>query len=126
MSQHNNTSMSHERLDAYRVSLSLYRAIERIADSLPRGHADLKDQMRRSAGATVRNIAEAASRSHPKDRCARFSVARGECAETIASAEMAHAIGLADDAEFAYVHQLGARIAAMLVGLIRRNDGCWP
>jgi len=99
---------------------------ERMAVALPRGHADLKDQLRRAAGSTVRNIAEAAGRSHPKDRSARFMVARGECAETVASAEMAFVAGLVEGASFTHLRGLGARVSAMLVGLIRKDGGCWP
>ena len=72
---------AHQRLDAYHLALELLSGVEALAARLPRGHAELKDQLRRAVGATVRNIAEGANRFHPKDKSARFIIARAECGE---------------------------------------------
>jgi len=82
----------HHRLHAYRDALALHQGVEAIARRFPVGHADLEDQLRRAAAATVRNIVEAASRYHPRDKAARYITARGECAECEVSLEMAEAI----------------------------------
>ena len=44
------TRFVHQRLDAYRVSLELFREIEQLSDGFPRGHAELKDQLRKRLG----------------------------------------------------------------------------
>jgi len=113
----------HHRLDAYRVALELFSGVERLAAALPRGHADLKDQVRRAAGAVVRHIAEGASRVHPRDKAARFMVARGECAECDAALEMAGILGIADRFAIRGLRWRAGRISAMLRGLMLREQG---
>jgi len=115
------TRFVHERLDAYHVALELFAAVERLAAELPRGHANLRDQLRRSAAATVRHIAEGANRIHPRDKAARFAVARGECGESAAALEMAEVVGIVDSQVTTRMRRLADRVAAMLAGLIRRD-----
>jgi four helix bundle protein len=117
---HLNTRLGHQRLDAYRVALELFEGVERVAATLPQGHAELKDQLRRAAGATVRNIAEGANRVHARDKAARFMVARGEVGECEAALEMVQVLALVPGARLIALRQLADRVAAMLWGLIRR------
>lgn len=116
------TRFAHQRLDAYRVAIDLYQGVEAVAKDLPRGHADLKDQLRRAAAATVRHVAEGANRIHPKDKAARFMVARGEVGEAEAILHMAAVSGLDNPARLMELRNLANRISAMLVGLIRREQ----
>ena len=113
------TRFAHHRLDAYRIALDLFAGVEQFAGSLPRGHADLKDQVRRAAWATVRHIAEGANRVQPRDKAARFVLARAECGECEAALEMAHRIGLRPDSELVV---LADRVAALCMGLVRREQ----
>lgn len=115
------TRFAHQRLDAYHVAMELYLGVEAVAEELARGHADLKDQMRRAAAATVRHIAEGANRIHPRDKAARFTVARGEVGEVEAVLHMAEVRGLDRPERFARLRGLADRVAAMLFGLIRRE-----
>jgi len=110
---------AHERLDAYRVALQLFRGVEQVV--LPKGHSDLRDQLRRATAATVRHIAEAANRTHPRDKAARFIIAQGECGECAAVLEMAEVLGLAPVARLQALRRLAGRVGAMLTGLIRRQ-----
>ncbi len=112
----------HHRLHAYRDALALHQGVEAIARRFPVGHADLKDQLRRAAAATVRNIVEAASRYHPRDKAARYITARGECAECEVSLEMAEAILPDDAAELTRLERLADDVAAMLTGLVRCQE----
>jgi len=111
---------AHERLDAYRVAFQLFVGVEQIV--LPKGYADLRDQLRRATAAIVRHIAEAANRTHPRDRAARFIVAQGECGECAAVLEMAQALHLAPAARLLALRQMAGRVGAMLTGLIRRQQ----
>lgn len=111
----------HQRLDAYRVALELYEGVESLAASFPAGFADLKDQLRRAAGATVRHIAEGANRVLPRDKAARFAIARGEVGECDASLEMARVSGLGSQERLDALRGRADRVAAMLQGLIRRE-----
>ena len=112
----------HHRLDVYRVALELFCGVEELAARFPRGHADLKDQVRRAAAATVRHIAEGANRFHPRDKAARFVLARAECGECDATLEMAQRCRLAAPNRLHHLQSLTDRVAAMLLGLIRREQ----
>ena len=41
------TGFAHQRLDAFHAAMELTVGVERLSAALPRGHADLKDQVRR-------------------------------------------------------------------------------
>jgi four helix bundle protein len=111
----------HERLDAYHIAHELSVGVHRLTASFPRGHADLRAQLRRSSASVIRHIAEAANRISPKDRAARFAVARGACGECDASLHLAETLKLATTREIDRLRTLTDRVAAMLTGLIRRE-----
>ena len=117
------TRFVHQRLDVYRIALELFREVERLAEGFPRGHADLKDQVRRAAAATVRHIAEGANRIQPRDKAARFMLARAECGECDATLDMARLVGLVSEKSLSHLQQLTGRLSAMLLGPIRRERG---
>lgn len=113
---------THHRLDAYRVAIELFRGVEALASRFPPGFADLKDQLRRATAATVRNLAEGANRAHPRDKAARFMVARGEAGECDAALEMASVLRLGEPAAILRLRHLADRVAAMATGLARRQQ----
>lgn len=116
---HDNHTPSHQRLDAYRIAISLFKGVEDAAARFPRGYGDMKDQLRRAAAAVARNVAEGANRQHPGDKIARFVVARGEAAECEATLEMAQIVGAIDVVEAIRLRKLAARAMALIGGLIR-------
>ncbi|MDJ0974669.1 MAG: four helix bundle protein [Planctomycetota bacterium] len=115
------TGFAHQRLDAFHIAMELTIGIERLAADLPRGHADLKDQVRRAASATMRNITEGANRWAPRDKAARFVIARGECGECDAVLEMVQRLRLVPASQARRLRQLAHRVGAMLTGLIQRH-----
>jgi len=110
------TFVLHEKLIAWQVACELLRVVRdaRISD------AKLRDQAMRAAQSTCLNIAEANGRFSRADRGRVFAIARGEAAEAVAAVQVAAMSGncRADSAEDARRH--GARVAALLSGLIRR------
>ena len=113
---------AHQRLDAYHVARELAAGCVQLTARLPRGFTDVRDQARRSALATVRHIAEGASRTSPADKRARFTVARGEVAELDATLESAQLLELIASAPVRELRVLAARVGAMLTGLIQRES----
>ena len=85
---------SHERLDAYRVAREALAQGDAIAQALPKGHANLADQLRRALLSAFLGVAEAASRSGA-DRLSRFRCARGEASEAAAALDAVVLLGLA-------------------------------
>ena len=57
----------------------------------------------------------------PRDKAARFAVARGEIGETDRALEMVAALGLAPSDRVRQLRHLADRVAAMLWGLVRRE-----
>ena len=117
------TQLAHHRLDVHDAAQELAVACVQVTADLPRGFADLRDQARRAALATVRHIAEGASGVSPADKRARFSIARGEVAEVQATHETAALLKIVRSGATEDVDRLCARVAAMLMGLIRRCGG---
>jgi four helix bundle protein len=120
-SSSSSSGFAHQRLDAYRVSQELAAGVVRLTREFPRGYADLRDQLGRSAMAVVRHIAEGANRHTPADKRARFVIARGECGECDASLETADMLDLAPAASIQDLRSLADRVGAMLTGLVRRE-----
>ena len=115
------SGFAHKRLDAYHVALRLFAGVERMTAAFPRGHADLRDQIRRAAAAVVRNIAEGANRRHPADKSSRFLVARGEAGECDACLDMVAILGLASPSTLHSLRSDADRVGAMLTGLAMRE-----
>jgi four helix bundle protein len=115
------SGFAHQRLDAYQVALELFARVEDLTSRFPRGHRDLRDQLRRAAAATVRHIAEGANRAHPADKAARFLIAKGEVGECDACLQMAEILKLGSPDALASLRSSADRVAAMLTGLVRRE-----
>ena len=109
----------HHRLDVYNLALDVAPKLYRLADSLPRGHRSLADQLKRSSTSIAANIAEGANRRTPAEKRQRFADARAEAGESEAWLELLVAIGLIELADaLPLAHELD-RISAMLTRLIR-------
>ena len=110
----------HHRLDAYHVALELCVAAHRLAESLPRGHAKLADNLRRAGTGIPLLVAEGANRWPKPQKRQRFTEAQGETGECSAGAEIALGLGVGSSALAVSVRQLAAREGAMLTRLILR------
>ena len=111
-------SFAHHKLDAYRVAREALALGEAIARELPRGHANLADQLRRALLSAFLGVAEAASRSGA-DRLARFRCARGEASEAAAALDAVQLLGLAPADRVEPVVVLLSRLYAMLTRLAK-------
>jgi four helix bundle protein len=107
-----------ERLEAYRVALSLMVVIGRITNQLPRGHGDIRDQTRRSARSAHLNIAEAVGSLKPGTKASRFETARASAFECAACLREIGLSGLAEPADLNEAHTLLHRLTLMLTRLI--------
>ena len=76
----------HERLLAYTVSLDYYRVVRRIVKQMPRGNAELADQITRAGRTNYLAIAEGANSRGPKMKYVYFDRAlasQGESASCL-------------------------------------------
>lgn len=106
--------LPHERLDVFHVAIELNQLVATI--SLPRGQADLRDQLRRAATSIALNVGEGASKAGPDGR-RYFTIARGSCGEVAATLRVLLAIGAISESAHEQGRALCGRIYAMLTGL---------
>ena len=73
-----------ERLDAYRCALEFAALSFRIIESLPRGHSQLADQLKRATISIPLNIAEGSGKTTDRERARFHAIARGSAMECAA------------------------------------------
>ena len=113
----------HERLRAYQLAQELTCEARTLAGSLPAGHADLRDQIRRSSHAVVRHIAEGANRWTPADKIARFTIAAGELGECEACMDTLRRLELVSEEAYEACSEVSRERGRVLSGLIRYQRG---
>ena len=73
--------LSHEKLDVYQKSIQLLTLSCAALNAMPRGYADLSDQLKRASLSVPLNIAEASGRTGSRDNAKHFAIARGSALE---------------------------------------------
>jgi four helix bundle protein len=106
-----------QKLDVYQRSIE-FLALARRAGALPRGQAELADQLRRAAQSIPQNIAEGAGRTTRADKARHFAIARGCAMECAAHLDVMRVEELAPQETYAQGMELLERIVAMLTKLI--------
>ena len=110
--------LSFQKLDVYLRSIEFLAFVHRLLQRLPKGHADLADQLRRSAQSTPQNIAEGAGRMSKADKARHYTIARGSAMESASHLDVMKVGGLIDDEQYAQGIALLERVVAMLTRLI--------
>ena len=86
---------------------------------MPRGHAELCDQLRRATISIPLNIAEGAGKPTDKDRSRYHAIARGSAMECAAIVDLLHMQALVTPASAAEAKSLLVRLVAMLTRMCR-------
>ena len=86
--------LSFQKRDVYRCSIEFVAMASQVGAALSRGHADLRDQLRRAALSVPLNIAEGAGRVSQADGARHFAIARGSAMECAAIFDVMLALGL--------------------------------
>jgi len=110
--------LSFQRLDVYQRSIEFLAFVHRLVPQLPKGHADLTDQLRRSAQSTPQNIAEGAGRTSRLDKARHYTIARGSAMESAAHLDVMKVDGLVNDEQHRRGTELLERVVSMLTKLI--------
>jgi four helix bundle protein len=111
--------LSFQKLDVDRCSIEFVGMAMEVGQSLPRGHAELRDQLRRAALSVPLNIAEGAGRVSEADGARHFAIARGSAMECAAILDVLRALGLLQEPSHRQAIDLLARVVAMLTKLCR-------
>ena len=106
--------LDHERLDVYRCALQFAAIAFEMLEKMPRGHAELADQLRRATISIPLNIAEGAGKPAEKDRSRYHAIARGSAMECGAIVDLLRMQALVEPAHANQAKALLVRLVAML------------
>ena len=111
--------LSHEKLDVYQLSIQFLALVRRVVKKLPRGNADLADQLTRASRSIPLNIAEGAGKTTPAHRARYWGDARGSAMECAACFDVLREEEVIEPADFTKGKELLERIVAMLTKMCR-------
>ena len=114
--------LAHEKLDVYRCAIEFLALASRLLEALPRGHADLADQLRRAAMSIPLNIAESAGCRGAAERRRYLGIARGSATECSAILDVCRVLALAADGQTQEGKALLVRVVSMLTRMTA-SDG---
>ncbi len=103
-----------ERLDVYRCAIDFLTIVVRVTARMPRGHADLRDQLRRASSSIPLNIAEGTGKTSGADRAHFHAIARGSAFECASILDVLRQFGVVTAADFDQGKLILSRIVAML------------
>lgn len=112
----------HDRLLAYQRALQFRRFVARIRGSIPRGLADVYDQLVRASNSQCLNLAEGASAFHAGIKLRHFRIANGSAGECASALDIFEIEGASFAAEIPRERGYLDEATALTIGLIRRHD----
>ena len=110
--------ISFQKLDVYQRSIEFVSHSREIMRHIPRGHADLVDQLRRSAQSIPQNIAEGVGKVSRLDKGKFLSIARGSAMESAAHLDVMRIDGLVDEPSYQKGVELLERVISMLTKML--------
>ena len=111
--------LDHERLDVYQFSTRFLAIAFALVETLPRGSAELRDQLRRAATSIPLNIAEGSGKRDGPDRRRYYAIARGSAMECGAILDVIRILSVAPNASVDKGKRLLVRIVEMLSKMCR-------
>lgn len=106
--------LSFQKLRVYQRSIEFLALVMEIVGELPKGHAELADQLIRAAQSQPRNIAEGAGRRTAVDQARFYTHARGSAMEAAAALDTLRVMKLLGERRYALGIDLLEGIVAML------------
>jgi four helix bundle protein len=113
--------LTFQKLDAYRCAIEIVALTIEIQAAIPRGHGDLRDQLRRAAISVPLNIAEGSGRASEADASRHFAIARGSAMECAAVLDVLRVLGMLQEQPHQRAIGLLERLVAMLTKMCRLN-----
>jgi len=111
--------LDHERLDVCQCAIRFAALSFQILETMPRGHAQLADQLRRATISIPLNIAEASGKTGHADRARYHAIARGSAMECGAIIDLLALQGLAPADKLDEAKALLVRIVGMLTKMCK-------
>jgi four helix bundle protein len=111
--------LDYERLDVYQCALRFAALSFRTLETMPRGHAEISDKLRRATMSIPLNIAEGAGKTTYNDRARYHATARGSAMECAAIFDLLRMQALVEPPTADEAKSLLERLVAMLTRM------CW-
>jgi four helix bundle protein len=111
--------LDHENLDVYRRGIDFLAVALGLMQSLGRGDAEIRDQLKRAAMSIVLNIAEGAGKPAVADRARYYAAARGSAMECGALLDVCMLAGRGRCEQVTEGKALLVRIVSMLTKMCR-------
>ena len=111
--------LPHERLDVYRCAIEWTALAHQMVRKMPRGEAELRDQLRRASLSVPLNIAEGTGKGDGAERVRFHRIARGSAMECAALVDVLRIQGVLTVEEARDAKDLLRRISAMLTAMCR-------
>jgi four helix bundle protein len=108
----------HERLEVYQVARQFKRQLLQLLLHIPRGNADLVDQLKRGARSITNNIAEGSGKWSGREKARFFQIARGSATECAAILDECVDYGFLTEAQVRPAMETLSRVVSMLVKLV--------
>jgi four helix bundle protein len=110
--------LSFQKLDVYQRSIEFLSFTRRVLVRIPKGNADLVDQLRRAAQSIPQNIAEGAGKFGRADKARFYAIARGSAMESAAHLDVMRIEELIDEEHHKRGTELLERVVAMLTKMM--------
>ena len=121
------TMISYERLEVYQLSLKCTQQCLEVLQDVPRGYAELRQQLRRAIISVSLNIAEGAGKTGLDSKKNFYDIAKGSAMESAAIIDILQMAKFIDAARHSELKELLHRIISMLsklcLNLERRSTG---
>ena len=111
--------MSHENLDVYKASILFVSLSRQVIKKIPRGNADIVDQLKRASRSIPLLIAEGVGKATPAHQARYFTDARGSALECAACLDVLQEESLVEAVMYSDGKALLTRIVSMLTKLVR-------
>jgi four helix bundle protein len=114
--------LHYEQLDVYQCAKQFAALSFDIIERMPKGNADLSDQLKRATISILLKIAEGSAKTSTRDRASYYAIARGSAMECSAVLDVLQLLCLVTADSTRTGKDLAERIVAMLTRMTRR----WP
>jgi four helix bundle protein len=108
-----------EKLDVYRCAIEFMAIAARLGERMPRGQANLRDQLQRASSSIPLNVAEASGKTSRAERGHHHAIARGSALECAAILDVLALLGAAAPEGVDRGKRLLVRIVSMLTKMCR-------
>lgn len=116
----NQKYFDHEKLDVYRIAVEFVVVANNIIEELPKGNANLADQLHRASTSITLNIAEGAGELSRNEKIRFYRIARRSATECAGIFDICQHLNLTEKENHTKARELLIRIVSMLTIMVKQ------